>query len=347
MSRTGRTLMTLTALASLLAGGVVSQLSAQRTFNVGLSVGQLSPQGGGAKHTGETLSLGWLATSTSETDAFLTRWGDADFGTGTNGITTYGVESRYYPVEAGGIAPYFATGIGLFKYTTPGGLLTSPSSQWGFVSTMGLGLGAMVGPHVWIGGEGRLRVDNGDRSSEFRVLGSYGFGKVRTLRSRPGTVEPFVIGLARLGHGPYTAGTPFTGIRFRRDESQHSSVAVDVGVLKLDDDRAGGTRVTTWLMQPAAEHGWATSWGRPFLELGPQLIGFIGGPDDGMRVGIHVGGGADVNLGQSAELALLTRGTWFQSGDGRHQFGLQFGVAVGPRLMRDRSTLPEKAPKVE
>lgn len=347
MRKLGRTLFTSIALPSLLAGVAVSSLAAQRTFNVGGSIGQLAPQGGGSKHTGTTFSLGWLATSTSETDAFLTRWGDADFGTGTAGITTYGIESRYYPVEAGGIAPYFATGIGFFKYTTPGGLLTSPSDQWGFVSTMGLGLGVNVTSHVWVAGEGRLRVDNGDRASEFRVLGSYGFGKVRALRSRPGTIEPFVVGLARLGHGPYTMGTPYAGVRFRRDESVHSSVAVDVGVMKLEDDRSGGTRVTTWIMQPGAEHGWATSWGRPFLELGPQLIGFIGGPDDGMKVGLHVGGGADLFAGQNAEVALLSRVTWFQSSDGRHQFGLQLGAAIGPRLMRDRSTLPQKAPAVE
>ena len=335
------------ALLSLLAGAAVLPLSAQRTFNVGASFGALAPRGGGDHHAGQTLSLGWLATSTSETDAFVTHWSGADFGTPQKGITTFGLDSRYYPVEAGGIAPYFSTGIGLFKYQDPGGLLTPPSSQWGFVSSMGLGLGAMLGSHAWVGAEGRLRVDNGARSTEYRVLGSYGFGRVRALRSRPGTIEPFVIGLARLGHGPYTAGTPFAGVRFRRDESRHSSIAVDIGAARLDHDGPAGDRVTTWIMQPAGEYGWATSWGRPFLEIGPEMLGFIGGIDDGMKVGLHAGGGADLHLGGSAELALLSRVTWFQSSDNRHQFGLQLGVAIGPRLMRDRSTLPEKAPAVE
>ena len=95
------------------------------------------------------------------------------------------------------------------------------------------------------------------------------------------------------------------------------------------------------------KHGWATSWGRPFIELGPQMLGFIGGTDDGMKVGIHVGGGADVYLSPAIESALLTRVTWFQSSDGRHQFGLQLGLAIGPRLMHDRASLPEKAARVE
>ncbi|HET7041189.1 MAG TPA: hypothetical protein VFI13_04190, partial [Gemmatimonadales bacterium] len=156
-----------------------------------------------------------------------------------------------------------------------------------------------------------------------------------------------VLGLARLGHGPYTAAAPLAGVRFRRDESRHNSIAVDVGLTRLDDDRAGAPRVTTWVMQPAGEYGWATSWGRPFLEIGPQLLGFVGGTDDGMHVGIHAGGGADIQLGAGAELALLSRVTWFQSADGRHQFGLQLGAAIGPRLLRDRSSLPEKSPSVE
>lgn len=332
---------------SLVAGVCSTPLTAQRTFNVGVALGQFTPRGGGDHHMGQSLSLGWLATSTSETDAFITRWGDADFGTGTAGITAYGVDSRYYPVEAAGIAPYFTSGVGLFKYRDPGGLLTPPSDQWGFVSTMGLGLGANLGRHFWLGGEGRLRVDNGSPSSEYRLLGSYGFGKMREMHSRPGTIEPFVTGIARLGHGPYQAGTPYAGVRFRRDESRHSSIAVDVGAAGLDHDGTGQGRVTTWMMQPSGEYGWERAWGRPFLELGPQLIGFVGGIDDGMKVGLHTGGGADIRLGASAELALLTRVTWFQSSDGRHQFGLQLGAAIGPRLMRDRSALPEKAPKVE
>ena len=291
------------ALLSCVAGALVRPLAAQRTFNVGVALGRVSPRDGGDTHVGESISLGWLATSTSETDAWLTRWNDADFGTGTAGVTAYGVDSRYYPVEAAGIAPYFTSGIGFFKYRDPGGLLTPPSDQWAFMSSMGLGLGATIGPHLWLGGEGRLRVDNGSPSSEYRLLGSYGFGKLRPMRSRPGTIEPFVLGLARLGHGPYHAGTPYGGIRFRRDESRHSSIAVDVGAAGLDHDGTSQPRTTAWMMQPAGEYGWDAAWGRPFLEFGPQLIGFVGGIDDGMKVGLHAGGGADVRLGRSAELA--------------------------------------------
>ncbi|HET7042228.1 MAG TPA: hypothetical protein VFI13_09410, partial [Gemmatimonadales bacterium] len=130
MQRTHRTLLTLIALSSLLAGVAAPQLAAQRTFTLGAAVGRLTPRGGGAGHTGTSLTLGWLATSTSETQAFLSRWSDASFGTPQSGVTTFGLDSRYYPVEAGGIAPYFSTGIGVFKYHQPGGLLTSPSDQW-------------------------------------------------------------------------------------------------------------------------------------------------------------------------------------------------------------------------
>lgn len=347
MPRMRRTVYRLAPVAILLAGGWISPLAAQRTFQVGAAASSLTPTGTSDHHTGATLTFGWLGGSTSMTEAYLSRYGDADFNTGVRGVTVYGLDSKYFPVEAAGIAPYLSTGIGLFRYTEPGGLLTSPSPQWGFVSTMGLGLGANLTDHLWLAGEGRLRVDNGDRSIEYRLQGSYGFGKLRPMASRPGTVEPFAIGIARLGHGPYTAASPLAGIRFRRDESRHSSIAVDVGVARLDDDRPGAEPVTTWVMMPSAEHGWATSWGRPFLELGPQMLGFIGGTDDGMKVGIHAGGGADIYLSPTIESALLTRVTWFQSSDGRHQFGLQLGIAVGPRLLHDRAGLPEKAARVE
>lgn len=347
MSRMRTNPILLASLPLLLAGISVAPLAAQRTFQVGAALSQLTPTGASDHHTGATLTLGWLGGSTSMTEAYLSRYGDADFNTGVRGVTVYGLNSKYFPVEAAGVAPFLSTGIGLFKYTQPGGLLTSPSEQWGFVSTMGLGLGANLTDHVWLGAEGQLRVDNGDRSTELLVQGNYGFGKLRPMASRPGTIEPFALGIARLGHGPYTAASPLAGIRFRRDESRHSSIAVDVGIARFNDDRPGAERVTTWVMMPSAEHGWGTSWGRPFLELGPQMLGFIGGTDDGMKVGVHVGGGADVYLSPAIESALLTRVTWFQSSDGRHQFGLQLGVAIGPRLMRDRASLPEKAAHVE
>ncbi|HWA40336.1 MAG TPA: hypothetical protein VG712_01930 [Gemmatimonadales bacterium] len=321
-----------------------SPLIAQRAFRGGLGVSTLTSRDNDASSTGWTLSLGYLTSSTSETSAFLTRWGNTGFGTGADGVTTFGLETRYFPVESDGIAPYLSQGVGLFKYTVPGRILTQPSEEWGFVSAMGLGLGATLGDHLWIGGEGRLRVDNGLRSTELRVQGVYGVGPLRRARSKPGTIEPFVAGIVRLGHGPYTASSPYAGIRFRRDESRHASIAVDAGAAKLTN---AGEAVTAWMVQPSAEYGWSAPWGRPFIEIGPDLIGFVGGPDDGMRAGLHTGGGVDLRLSEALELALLSRVTWYQSNDGRHQFGLQLGAAIGPRLMRDRSVLPEKAPAVE
>lgn len=329
-----------TALFLSLALATATPLAAQRAFRVGGGVSSLSPRDGGSGSTGWTATAGYLATSTSETDLFVSRWGSTDFGTGTPGVTTFGIEDRYYPVEATGVAPFLTTAFGAFKYTQPGGILIQPSDQWGFVSAMGLGLGTTLGQHLWLGGEGRLRVDNGLRSTEFRVQGMYDFGPLKTAQSRPGTIEPFAIGVARLGHGPYKATSPYAGIRFRREESRHASIAVDAGVVKFESTE----RATVWQVLPSAEYGWRTSWGRPFIEIGPQMLGFVGGIDDGMRYGIHTGGGVDIDLGQAVELGVLSRVTWFQSGDGRHQFGLQLGLAIGPRLLHDGSTLPEKAP---
>ena len=326
---------------ALLAG---APLAAQRAYRAGLGTSTLSPRDGGDGGAGWTLALGYLSSSTSETSAFLTRWGSTGFGTGERGVTTFGIETRYFPVEAAGVAPFLSNAVGLFRYEVPGSILTPPSKEWGFVSAMGLGLGTTLGDRVWLGGEGRLRVDNGLRSTEFRLSGSYGVGPVRAMRSKPGTVGPFVAGIARLGHGPYRASSPYAGIRFRRDESRHASIAVDAGAARLT---TGGEEVTAWMVQPAAEYGWARPWGRPYVEIGPDLVGFVGGPDDGMRAGIHAGGGVDLTLTERVEFGLLTRLTWYQSGDGRHQFGLQLGAAIGPRLMRDRGSLPEKAPPVE
>ena len=323
---------------------LVTPLAAQRAFRGGVALSTLTSRDSDESSTGWTLSLGYLTTSTSETSAFLTRWGNTGFGTGADGVTTFGLESRYFPVESEGIAPYITQGVGLFKYTVPGGILTPPSEEWGFVSAMGLGIGATLTDHLWLGGEGRLRVDNGLRSTELRLQGVYGVGPMRAARSKPGTIEPFAAGIVRLGHGPYTASSPYAGIRFRRDESRHGSISVDVGAAKLTN---AGEEVTAWMVQPGAEYGWSTPWGRPFIELGPDLVGFVGGPDDGMRAGLHTGGGVDLRLSEAFELALLSRVTWYQSGDGRHQFGLQLGAAIGPRLMRDRGSLPEKVPAVE
>ena len=335
-----RLLASTSVLVLFLALTAPASMMAQRAFRIGGGMSSLSPRDGGSASTGWTGTLGYLATSTSETDFFLSRWGATGFGTGKPGVTTFGIEDRYYPVEATGIAPFLTTAIGAFKYADPGGILTPPSDQWGFVSAMGLGLGTTIGQHFWIGGEGRLRVDNGFRSTELRMQGSYDFGPLKAAQSRPGTIEPFVIGIARLGHGPYRASSPYAGIRFRREESRHASIAVDAGIVKFESTE----RSTVWQVLPSAEYGWRTTWGRPFIEIGPQMLGFVGGIDDGMRYGIHTGGGVDVDLGQAVELGLLSRLTWFQSGDNRHQFGLQLGVAIGPRLLRDGASLPDKVP---
>jgi hypothetical protein len=332
-------MMCLTALL-LSAGMCTSPLAAQRTFRFGAAVSSLVPDGGADPIRGWTASLGYLPTTTSETALLITRYPGTGFGTDEPDVTMYGLESRYFPVEIAGVAPYFSTGFGLFSYETDP-LLGSPTTEWAFSSTMGLGLGASITDRWWIGGEGRLRADNGERSTEYRISASYGVGKLREARSKPGTIEPFIAAIARLGHGAYRAESPLIGVRFRREESRRTSAAVDVGATSFADPD-GGEAISTWVLQPAAEFGWAGPRGRPFIAVGPSMLGFIGGPDDGMRVGLHLGGGSDFYLSDQVELALLSRVTWFQSSGGRHQFGLQLGVAVGPRLLRDRSGLPER-----
>src|SRR5690349_2933281 len=174
-----RTLSIVVGLLVALAPFAPRLLEAQRAFRGGVGVSTLTSRDSDESSTGWTLSLGYLTTSTSETSAFLTRWGSTGFGTGADGVTTFEIESRYFPVESEGIAPYLTQGVGLFKYTVPGGILTSPSEEWGFVSAMGLGIGATLSDHLWLGGEGRLRVDNGLRSTELRLQGVYGVGPRR------------------------------------------------------------------------------------------------------------------------------------------------------------------------
>ncbi len=324
------------------AGMYTPPLAAQRVFRFGAGVSSLAPDGGADALTGWTAGLGYLPTTSSETSLLVTRYAGTGFGTDASDVTLYGIESRYFPVEIFGVAPYFSTGFSLFKYETDP-LLGDPTSEWAFSSTMGLGLGASITDRWWLGGEGRLRSDNDQRSTEYRLFASYGVGKLREARSKPGTIEPFIAAIARLGHGPYQAESPYLGIRFRREESRKTSAAVDVGLVSFADPD-GGEDISTWMIQPAAELGWVGAGGRPFIAIGPSMIGFVGGPDDGMRVGLHLGGGSDFYLSDKVELALLSRVTWFQSSLGKHQFGLQFGVAVGPRLLKDRSGLPERVP---
>ncbi|MGB7212301.1 MAG: hypothetical protein WBC97_06680 [Gemmatimonadales bacterium] len=346
---------------SLLAGTITlgalgpgaRSAAAQRTIRIGVSYSGLSTQTSGDQSSGGIgLSVGYLSHPSNETVLTATRWPDASFGGSSPGATAFTLDDRWYPVDATGLAPYVITGVGAFRYTEPAGLLTPEQKKWGFSYIAGFGIGTTIGQDWAVSAEGRLRSDDGDRNIEYRLGGSWGFGKEHPSQAVPGTIEPFIAWLGHLNAGaPYRSASPLGGVRFRRDLTTHRAIAVEVGLVELDPATTAplGTaaRTTMYLMQPSYEFALAPRWGRAYLGIGPMLAGFIDGPDAGLRAGIQAGVGADFFASGHLEAGLLTRVSWFQSAAGADQFGLMLGLTVGPRLHPDRSTLPNKAPTDE
>lgn len=325
--------------------------AAQRTIRLGAAYSGLSTQTSGDHSSGGIgLSFGYLSHPSNETVLTFTRWPDASFGGSVPGATAFTLDDRWYPVDATGLAPYVITGLGAFRYTEPAGLLTPEQKKWGFSYIAGFGIGTTIGEDWAVSAEGRLRSDDGDRNIEYRIGGSWGFGKEHPSQAVPGTIEPFIAWLGHLNAGaPYRSASPLGGVRFRRDLTAHRAIAVEVGVVALDPATSAplGTaaRTTMYLMQPSYEFALAPAWGRAYFGIGPMLAGFIEGPDAGLRAGVQAGIGADLFASDKVEAGLLTRVSWFQSAAGADQFGLMLGVTVGPRLHPDRTTLPTKAPK--
>ena len=349
------TTITRRILAVSIAAGTLAVHSttalAQRTIRLGAEYSGLSTQTSGDHSSGGIgLSVGYLSHPSNETVLTFTRWPDATSNGSLAGISAFSLDDRWYPVDATGFAPYVITGLGAFRYTAPAGLLTTEQKKWGFSYIAGFGIGTTICRDWAVSAEGRLRSDDGDRNIEYRVGGSWGFGKEHPSQAVPGTIEPFVAWLGHLNAGaPYRSASPLGGVRFRRDLTAHRAIAVEVGVVTLDPATSAplGTaaRTTMYLMQPSYEFALAPRWGRAYLGIGPMLAGFIEGPDAGLRAGVQAGIGADLFASSKVEAGLLTRFSWFQSAAGADQFGLMIGVTVGPRLQPDRSTLPETAPK--
>jgi hypothetical protein len=331
----------------------VPSLSAQRALSLGAGWTELSTRtSGDVSSAGPALSLEYLSNPSDATVFTFARWPNASFGGSVPGATALSLENRWYPVDATGVAPFVVTGLGAFRYSEPAGLLTPEQTKWGFSYIAGFGLGTTLGDHFRVSAEGRIRSDDGDRNLEYRATVSYGVGPLRASKAVPGTIEPFVAWLGHLNGGaPYRASSPFGGVRFRRDLTPTRSIGVEIGAVRMDpapgQPASAAATSTVYLMQPTYEFGLAPSWGRPYLALGPELAGFIDGPDAGLRGGVQAGLGTDVYLSPTLELGLLTRFSWFQSAAGSSQFGLMLGVALGPRLHADRHDLPSKVPDGE
>jgi len=333
------------AVLCVLAGGV-APVAAQRAFRVGATGSLFQPGGAGTtSSTGFGGQFAYLSGTDNEISANVTRWPGAPLGTGQGGALALALESTWYPVEAVGLSPFLVSGFGGIRYTRPAVLLGAPTEEWGFSYLMGFGLRANLASSWSATAEARLREDDGTRNMEYRAGTSFGFGARREPQTAPGTIEGFAAAILPLGSAPYEARTPMAGVRFRRDRSRHTSFAVDVGAVGLEprpDALTGqAARTTSYLMMPAVEAGLAPGWGRPYLSIGPMLAGFVDGPDAGIRAGLHAGTGVDVHLGTNMLVTGLGRVTWFQTTSGAHQFGLMFGVALGPRLRRSDAVLPD------
>ena len=332
-----RTLVVL--LLALVAAGNVA---AQRRARIGPTISSISLDDGfGTSQSYNSFGGGvaLLSGDDGEIGISLSRYDDLSSNSCVREMTFYGVETNYYPVGPGGIAPFASTALGLARVTDEDvgllGICTSaaPSNELGF--GFGLGVRLNIGTQAVALLEGRFfQVPNSAiQALEARGNVSLAFGTPRTTNLLNGTLGPAVSILPRLS-GPMEARGPSVGVRFRRNTKK-------AGVLGLQIDYAplrvigcsSDCEPDAILFAPGYEPSRRSAWGRLYLDVGVILAGFPkAGPDRGMAQGAHGGIGADIFSGSSIMWNLNGRVLWMQRNSGENMFFLQAGVGISPQL---------------
>jgi hypothetical protein len=305
---------------------------------------------------GGTLAL--LAGQEAETGLTISRYADLSRSSCQRSMTFFGLDSFYYPVGAGGLAPFASTQLGLARVTDE-----DPDLLFGAClpaePTTELGLGFGLGLRVNMGGElaamieGRFfQVPNSAiQALEARANVSVLFGSRRAGTLGAGTVGPAVSMWIPIS-GPLRGRAPFFGVRFRRDTRDAGTLAlqIDYASLEITEDCSQECEPFAILFAPAYERSLHPSWGRFYGGLGVLIAGFPAvGPDRGMTQGAHGGLGVDVFAGEHLMINLNARVVWLQrtggSGGGggggglfgsgaEHVFGVQLGGSVSPKVLR-------------
>lgn len=325
-----------------LAGATTA--AAQRRVRLGPTVSSISlDDANGASHSFTAIggSIALLTGDDAESGITIARYRNLSTSGCERALTFYGLDDNYYPVGAGGIAPFASTELGLARVTDADKGLLGFCSTAATTSELGYGFGLGVrlnaGKDATALVEGRFfQVPNSAiQALELRANVSLMFGSPRQTELLQGTVGPelgFFVPLS----GPLEGRGPALGIRFRRDTKKASSVlglSIDYAPLRVRGSCTNpGCAPNAVLFAPGYEASARPAWGRIYLTLGPLLAGFYGvGPDRGVAQGLHGGVGADFASG-GALINVNTRVLWMQRNSGESVFTLQIGAGISPAI---------------
>jgi hypothetical protein len=297
----------------------------------------------GASHSFSAfgVSLALLTADDDETGLSIARHNNLSTDNCERSLTFVGLDQNYYPVGAGGIAPFASSELGVARVIDADrGLLgfcgaATPSTEIGF--GFGLGVRVNAGPDAAAMIEGRFfQVPNSAiQALEIRANVSLLLGVPRTTGLLSGTLGPAVSYMIPIS-GPLEGRGLQLGVRFRRDTKKPSSVLgleIDYAPFKATQSCSGaGCAENAVLFAPSYEASLRPSWGRFYGEIGPLLAGFFSqGPDRGVAQGAQGGLGVDLNRG-GVLYNLNGRVIWFQPGSGGNVFAVQVGVSIAPTI---------------
>src|SRR6266700_2956448 len=298
-----------------------ASVAAQRRVRLGPTFSAISlDDATGARHNfsaiGGTIAL--LTGDDAESGITIARYRKLSTSGCERSLTFYGLDDNYYPVGAGGIAPFASTELGLARVTDADKGLLGFCSAAATTSELGYGFG--LGVRVTAGKEATALLEG----RFFQVPNS-----ARQTELLQGTVGPEV-GIFVPLSGSLEGRGPAVGIRFRRDTKKRANVlglSIDYTPLRVRGSCTNpGCSPNPVLFAPGYEASARPDWGRVYFTLGPLLAGFYGaGPDRGVAQGLHGGVGVDLDRG-SALINLNTRVLWMQRNSGESVFTLQIGA---------------------
>ena len=318
---------------------LAGNLSAQRRARIGPTVSTIGIEdGSGTSHSFTSFggSLAFLTGDDGEIGLAVSRYGDLSSNSCARDLTFFGLESNYYPVGAGGVAPFASTAIGLARVTDQDVGLLGICSAAEPTSEIGLGFG--LGLRINVGGaltgliEGRFfQVPNSAiQALEGRANLSLAFGKPRRTELLNGTFGP-AIGILLVAGGPIEGRAPTFGVRFRRDTRKSGTLGlqVDYASLRITDGCSAECEPSAVLFAPGYEPSLHLGWGRLYASLGLLLAGFPSqGPDRGIAQGAHGGLGADIATGQTLMTNVNGRLLWVQRNSGENVFLVQLTASI-------------------
>jgi hypothetical protein len=329
----------------MLSLAVALPLQAQRRIRIGPTITAVSLQDAtGSSHSFTAFggTLAFLTGDDSELGLVVARYADLAADDCVRNLTFVALDSYFYPVGAGGIAPYAVTevGLGRLRESFPAfgcGLL--PNVQQSTQLGLAYGLGVRVSGGQWIAAtvEGRFfQVPNSAiQSLEARAAVAATFGPRRKTDLGAGTLGPVISYLIPVA-GPLRARAPFAGVRFRRDTQKRGTLGLQIDYAPLEITASCSARCAPFaiLFAPGYEASAHASWGRFYGTAGIMLAGFPSAGDDrGMAQGLHGGIGADLFSGRLMT-NVSARLLWIQRNSDENVFGVQVGVSLSPRLER-------------